>query len=34
MDLLASSGCSVSAAARKAIKIWAAWRQFGGVNDG
>ncbi len=34
MDLLASSCCSVLAAAvGKAIEIWAAWRQFGGVDN-
>ena len=34
MDLLASSCCSVSdAAVGKAIEIWAARRQFGGVDN-
>ncbi len=35
MDLFALSCCLVSAAvARKAVKTWAAWRQFGKVNNG
>ena len=35
MDLLASFGSSVLvAAARKAVRTWAAWRQFGGVANG
>jgi hypothetical protein len=35
MDLLSSSCRSISvAAARKAIKIWAAWRSFWKVNNG
>jgi hypothetical protein len=35
MDLLTSSGSSVTvAAAGKAVGIWAAWRPFGGVDNG
>ena len=34
MDLLALSGSSVPAVVLgKAVKTWAAWRQFGGVAD-
>ena len=35
MDLLTSSGSSVTAAATgKAVRIWAAQRPFGGINNG
>ena len=35
MDLLTSSGSSVTAAAvGKAVGTWAAWRPFGGVDNG
>jgi hypothetical protein len=35
MDLLTSSGSSVTAAAAgKAVGTWAAWRPFGGVDNG
>jgi len=35
MDLLTSSGSLVTAAATgKAVRIWAAQRPFGGINNG